>query len=65
MYPAKLVPGFSPVVSPCVVGVDVGGSVTGAPVRECRNGGMIDVDCVKGERMRRRRGLEIWDCDLD
>lgn len=38
---------------------DCGGSWIGIPVRECRRGGIMDVDCVGGERMRRRRGLVI------
>lgn len=33
--------------------------MTGTPVREWRRGGMIVVDWVGGERIRRRRGLEM------
>lgn len=43
-----------------------GGSVTGAPVRACSRGGIIESDWDVGVRMRRRRGLamclvcELW-----
>jgi hypothetical protein len=36
-----------------------GGFCMGVPVREVRRGGIIEMDWEVGERIRRRRGLEI------
>jgi hypothetical protein len=36
-----------------------GGFWMGVPVREVRRGGIIEMDWEVGERIRRRRGLEI------
>jgi hypothetical protein len=36
-----------------------GGFSIGVPVREVKRGGIIEIDCEVGERIRRRRGLEI------
>jgi hypothetical protein len=54
------VSGFGDASSGRVVFVSCcGGFWMGVPVREVRRGGIIEMDWEVGERIRRRRGLEI------